>query len=108
MAICKTGKGFGKKEKREKQTKFALLRFAIAEEISGERKNNPFNLLSSREFVIVQHLIKGESISQIQHTLNLKASTVSTYKARIFEKLKCKKTIELNQLTRIYNVIPFA
>jgi DNA-binding NarL/FixJ family response regulator len=38
--------------------------------------------------------------------LHLKASTVSTYKARIFEKLKCKNAIELNQLARIYNIIP--
>ena len=90
MAICRTGKGFGKKEKRERQTKFALLRFAIAEEISGERKNNPFNLLSSREFLIVQHLIKGESISQIHHTLNLKASAVSTYKAKGLKNLNAK------------------
>ena len=79
---------------------------AIAGEISGERTNNPFDTLSSREFEIVQHLLKGESISDICNMLHLKASTVSTYKARIFEKLNCKNAVELNQLARINNIIP--
>ena len=81
---------------------------AIAGEISGERTMNPFDTLSSREFEIAQHLIKGEGVSEIRNMLHLKASTVSTYKARIFEKLKCKNPIELNQLARVYNIIPSA
>lgn len=81
------------------------LRYAIALEILGEKTKNPFDILSSREFEIVQHLIKGESLSGICQTFNLKASTVSTHKARIFKKLNCNNIIELNQLATINNII---
>ena len=79
---------------------------ALTEEALGEKIDNPFDKLSSREFEIVQHLIKGESTGAICKTLNLHISTVGTYKARIFEKLKCKNIIEINQMARVYNLIP--
>ena len=80
---------------------------AFTEEALGTNAaTNPFEKLSTREFEIVQHLINGESITAICKTFNIQPSTGSTYKARIFEKLKCKNIIELNQLTRIYNMIP--
>ncbi len=79
---------------------------ALTEEALGTNAtNNPFEKLSTREFEIVQHLINGESITAICKTFNIQPSTGSTYKARIFEKLRCKNIIELNQLTRIYNMI---
>ena len=70
----------------------------------GEKSNNPFDDLSKREFEIVLHLIKGESQTEICNVLNLQTSTVSTHKSRIFEKLKCRNLIEVNELARIYNI----
>lgn len=64
---------------------------------------NPFDLLSPRELEITRHLMKGESVSQIASFLNLHTSTVGTHKARIFEKLKCKNAIDINELARIHN-----
>ena len=78
----------------------------ITEQILNEETINPFDNLSSREFEVVQHLIKGESLSDICHVTNLKASTVSTYKARILEKLHCKNVLEVIQLANIYNIFP--
>jgi DNA-binding NarL/FixJ family response regulator len=66
---------------------------------------NPFDKLSPREFELVQHLSRGESVAQISQTLNLHKSTVGTHKARIFEKLQCANVIELNKLAEIHNVI---
>lgn len=66
---------------------------------------NPFDKLSPREFELVQHLSRGESVAQISQTLNLHKSTVGTHKARIFEKLQCTNVIELNKLAEIHNVI---
>lgn len=66
---------------------------------------NPFDKLSSREFEIVQHLAQGESVSRICNKLNLHSSTVSTYKARIFEKLGCQNIVDLNSLAKVHNVI---
>jgi len=76
----------------------------ITEQILSEKTINPFDNLSSREFEVVQHLIKGESLSDICHVKSLKASTVSTYKARILEKLHCKNVLEVIQLAKVYNI----
>jgi DNA-binding NarL/FixJ family response regulator len=83
-----------------------LLSQAFTENKSVKKSNNPFETLSSREFQIVQYIMKGETISDICNVLNLKASTVSTYKTRIFEKLKCKNIIQLCELVKIYNIAP--
>ncbi|GAC1381140.1 MAG: UvrY/SirA/GacA family response regulator transcription factor [Ginsengibacter sp.] len=79
---------------------------ALEEEALGKKtKNaNPFDNLSPRELEIVRHLIKGESVSQISSTLNLHTSTIGTHKARIFEKLKCKNIIDINDLAKVHNV----
>lgn len=44
-------------------------------------------LLSSREAEVVKRSAHGESMSQIANQMGLAASTVSTYKARAFEKI---------------------
>jgi two-component system, NarL family, invasion response regulator UvrY len=62
--------------------------------------------LSLREFEIILHLIRGESLAQICHALNLQTSTAGTHKARIFEKLQCSNIIEINALAKVYNIIP--
>lgn len=51
--------------------------------------------LSNRELEVMQLLVKGYSSSQIKQTLHLQLSTISTYKARIFEKLNVSNVIEL-------------
>jgi DNA-binding NarL/FixJ family response regulator len=84
-----------------------VLNQLLTEEALGiKATNNPFAKLSTREFEIALHIINGESITVICKTFSLQSSTVGTYKARIFEKLNCKNTIEINRLARIYNIIP--
>jgi two-component system invasion response regulator UvrY len=68
-----------------------------------EETNNPFDSLSKREFEIVHYLIEGQSLSDIRSRLDIKASTLSTFKKRIFEKLGCKNVIEIIPLARIHN-----
>lgn len=53
------------------------------------------SLLSNREMEIMQLLIKGVTIAQIKKMLNIQSSTLSTHKARIFEKMEVTNTIEL-------------
>jgi DNA-binding NarL/FixJ family response regulator len=73
----------------------------------NDKKNsaNPFDNLSAREFEIAHHLIRGDSLGDICAKLDLKSSTVSTFKARIFEKMHCSNVIELNTLAKLHNVI---
>lgn len=57
--------------------------------------------LSTREFQILQLLASGKSINDIGRELAISNKTVSTYKARLFEKLNINNTAEL---IRYYDV----
>ena len=58
--------------------------------------------LSKREFEIVQLLIKGEGNLEISNKLEIQMSTVSTYKNRVFEKLKINNLVELIEKFNLY------
>ncbi|MEC3881687.1 response regulator transcription factor [Parapedobacter sp. 10938] len=58
--------------------------------------------LSSREYQIADLLVKGTSLSQIGKSINLKETTISTYKKRIFEKLGVKTLSDLISVWEIY------
>jgi DNA-binding NarL/FixJ family response regulator len=78
----------------------------LAEMLSGmsELKNdNPFLSLSQRELTVVSHLLRGNKISKIGELMNLHASTISTYRTRIYEKLNIKSLIDLTELARIHH-----
>jgi two-component system invasion response regulator UvrY len=51
--------------------------------------------LSPRETDVMNLLKEGLGTAKIAEKLNLQLSTVSTYKARIFEKLGVKNIVEL-------------
>ena len=80
----------------------------LIEDLHSNNPENPFDRLSPREFEIVRHLIRGESVAEICQKLTLHSSTVGTHKARIFEKLKCSNIIDLNALAKVHNIIPLS
>jgi DNA-binding NarL/FixJ family response regulator len=51
--------------------------------------------LSARELEVLQMLGSGKNISQIAELLHLSVTTVSTYRARILEKMELNTTSEL-------------
>lgn len=57
--------------------------------------SKPFEELSNRELDVCIHLVNGMGTLEISNNLNLKTSTISTYKKRIFEKLNVKNIAEL-------------
>ena len=73
--------------------------------LDNNNKENQFDKLSPREFEIVQHLVHGDSVSQISKILNLHTSTIGTHKARIFEKLHCHNIVELTMMAKAHNII---
>ena len=77
----------------------------LEEEALGNKPANPFESLSPREFEIIQHIVRGESVGEISEKLKLHTSTVGTHKARIFEKLNCKNIIDINALAKTFNVL---
>lgn len=63
--------------------------------ITGRKDKTDTESLSNREWEIMRLLIKGSSPSEIKRILNIQLSTISTYKARIFEKMKVSNVLEL-------------
>lgn len=66
---------------------------------------NPLNRLSERELQIAEFYAKGSGNLEIANILDLKQNTVSTFKKRIFEKLKIESLVELIELMRIHQKI---
>lgn len=70
--------------------------------ILGNDSDNPFTKLSGRELEVAELLTKGIGVLEISNQLNLQMGTVSTYKLRLFQKLKIKSIIELAEKMSIY------
>lgn len=66
--------------------------------------HNPLELLSNREMEIAERLITGEPMKEISNDLSIHASTVSTYKTRILEKLNIQSIPELIQIFEFHEI----
>ncbi len=73
------------------------------ESLTGAAKNSSFEALSDRELQIANKLAEGLPLKEISNQLNLHSSTISTYKNRLFEKLKIRSIPELVEILRLYN-----
>lgn len=67
-------------------------------------QENPFSNLAPRELEILHYVLKGLGTKEIADALNLKMSTISTLKTRIFEKTSAGNIKELLELATLYNV----
>ena len=67
----------------------------LVEAKENKKAINPLEVLSKRELQIAQLLINGNGNLEISNMLDIHMSTVSTYKARVFEKLKITNLVEL-------------
>jgi DNA-binding NarL/FixJ family response regulator len=70
--------------------------------LERESKESPLEILSNRELEIMDMLLTGKWTKDIAIDLHIKESTVSTYKARIFEKLEVTNILELFKKVEIY------
>jgi two-component system, NarL family, invasion response regulator UvrY len=72
---------------------------ALAESLAfalGPEAEQPIHeLLSDREFQVMQAIASGKSVSDIAGELALSVKTVSTYRARILEKMGLKTSAEI-------------
>lgn len=64
---------------------------------------NPLNQLTERELEIAVLYAKGLGNLEIANNLSLRQNTVSTFKKRIFDKLKVDTLVDLVDLVRIHN-----
>lgn len=79
-----------------------LVKEQLANAQGQESKGDPFRELSDRELTVMSYLLKGEGIKDISSRLNIKSSTVATFKARIYNKLGVSNVIDLKNLAEIY------
>ena len=64
-------------------------------ELSGEAEQSLHERLSDREIEVLRMIASGKAISQIADELHLSVTTVSTYRARILEKMGLTTNAEL-------------
>ena len=69
----------------------------LASELSRIEKDPPHGQLSDREFQVMCLLASGKSIKFIANELCLSSATVSTYRARILDKMGMKSNAELTR-----------
>lgn len=67
----------------------------MASYLTLDLQKAPHERLSDREFLILRMIASGKQVSQIAKELSLSVSTVSTYRARILEKMAMKNNAEL-------------
>ncbi len=75
----------------------------ILDSYISKKPINPLELLSNREVEVARLLIKGYGNMEIAEYLNVKKSTVSTFKNRIFEKLEIDNLADLIDFFHLYN-----
>ncbi len=79
-------------------------RLATLEDSKQNWNLSPFEILSSREMAVTLHLLNGKAVKDICDSMDLKKSTVVTYKSRLFTKLKVNSLVELVRLADLYGI----
>jgi len=71
----------------------------LAWDLSEDHAHLPHESLSDREFEVLRMIGSGKTISQIAEELHLSVATISTYRARILEKMNMSTSAELMRYT---------
>ncbi|MCZ2458874.1 MAG: response regulator transcription factor [Chitinophagales bacterium] len=67
----------------------------LAESFNTDSEKKPHELLSDREFDVFKLLAVGRTVTEIAEQLSLSATTISTYRSRVMEKMNMKSNAEL-------------
>ena len=65
----------------------------------------PHERLSDREFLILRMIASGKQVGQIARELSLSVQTISTYRARILEKMRMKNNAEITRYAIERNLV---
>lgn len=69
----------------------------LAETIHADKKQALHELLSDREFEVFKLLAAGKTIAEIAAQLSLSATTVSTYRSRLLQKMDLRSNADLTR-----------
>jgi two-component system, NarL family, invasion response regulator UvrY len=67
----------------------------MASQLTNDSSKQLHELLSDREFNVLKLIASGKTVSEIAELLNLSVGTISTYRARILEKMQLRTNAEL-------------
>lgn len=67
----------------------------MAAELEAPSEKTPHEVLSDREFEVLRLIASGKKLSEIANQLSLSVNTVTTYRARILEKMNMRSNAEL-------------
>jgi len=67
----------------------------LATSLTTDMEKPPHELLSEREYQVLCLIASGKAVSEIAEELSLSVKTISTYRARILEKMGMKNNAEL-------------
>ncbi len=74
---------------------------SIAEKLADSAAENlgksPHELLSDREMQVFQMIARGKTVSEIADEISLSVNTISTYRARVLEKLMLSNNAEITR-----------
>nr|AQQ75011.1 hypothetical protein [uncultured bacterium] len=83
----------------------------LAEEMAVAMDDNssklPHQLLSNREYQVMRLIASGKSLKEIADELMVSEKTVTTYRARILEKMKLKNNVELTIYAISHRLLPW-
>jgi two-component system invasion response regulator UvrY len=78
----------------------------LAEDLDRDVDKPAHERLSGREFSVMTMLASGKSVGDIARELSLSVNAVSTYRARVLEKLSIKNTAELIRYVLEKGLVP--
>jgi two-component system, NarL family, invasion response regulator UvrY len=84
----------------------AALAQALAVRLSGDTHKPPQELRSDREFHVLCSIASGKLVSQIARELSLSVKTITTYRARILEKMGMRNNAELMRYAMEHRLVP--
>ncbi len=77
----------------------------LAAEIGSGIKRLPHEDLSDREFQVLRLIASGKTVSEIADKLSLSVKTISTYRARLLEKMNMKSNAELTRYAILNHLV---
>jgi DNA-binding NarL/FixJ family response regulator len=80
---------------------------SLTSELSVKVGEVPHTTLSDREFQVLQMIASGKAVSTIAEEMRLSVKTISTYRARILEKMGMKNNAQLTHYTIMNKLIEF-
>jgi two-component system invasion response regulator UvrY len=68
----------------------------LADAVKTDQPDVPHLLLSNREYQVMRMLASGRTLKEIAEDLFLSEKTITTYRARILEKMKLRNNVDLS------------